>query len=100
MVLVQQAAGEIADGIPDSEETDDEDGGEDKEDVFGMDADGVGVDYEGTAAGAELHDAVGLLDPTEQQADGDADNSTDGGDQATLKQEDAGDDLVGGSEVA
>ena len=98
--LVQQSAGEVADGIPDSEEADDEDRKEDEENVFRMDADRVGVDNEGAAAGAELHDAVGLLNPAEQEADGNADESTDGRDKATLEEENAGDDLVGGAEVA
>ena len=43
-----------------------------------MDADRVGVDNEGAAAGAKLHDAIGLLNPAEQQADEDADDGTDG----------------------
>ena len=98
--LVQQSAGEVADGIPDSEEADDEDCKEDEENVFRMDAYRVGVDNEGTAAGAELHNAVGLLNPAEQEADGDADESTDGRDKTTLEKEDAGDNLVGCAEVA
>ena len=76
--LVQQSAGEVADGIPDREEADNEDRKEDEEDILRMDADRVGVDNEGTTAGAELHDAVGLLNPAEQETDGDTDKCTDG----------------------
>ena len=64
--LLQQTLGEIADGIPDGEPAYEDDGEEDDDDVVGMDADRIGVHDKGTAAGAELHEAEGLLKPAEQ----------------------------------
>ena len=65
---LQKAAGEIADGIPDGQEAYDEDGDEDKDDILGVDADRVGIDDEGTAAGAEGYETEALLEPAEQEA--------------------------------
>ena len=66
-LLCQQATGEVTDGVPDGKEADNEDGGEDEQDVFGMYADGIGVDDEVARGGAETYQSVLLLDPAEQQ---------------------------------
>lgn len=66
------------DGIPDCEEADSENSEEDDDNIKGMDADGIGVDYKRTLAAAQGDNAVGLLNPTEQQAKGNADDGTDG----------------------
>ena len=62
------------DGIPDGKEAYSENRQEDDDDIEGMDADGIGVDYKRTLAATQRDDAVGLLNPTEQQAKGDTYN--------------------------
>ena len=64
-----------------------------------MDADGIGVDDEISRGGTEAHQSVLLLEPTEQQAEKDTDNSTDGGDQSALEEEDTDDLTIAGTEV-
>ena len=65
-----------------------------------MDTDGIGVDDEGSTGGTEGHEAETLLKPAEGQAQQDADDGSDGGDEAALEEEDAGDLLIAGTEVA
>lgn len=50
--LSQQATGKVADGIPNAEETNSDDGEEYQHNVPRMNADGVGIDHEVTLAGA------------------------------------------------
>ena len=97
--LRKQSAGEVANGIPDSEEADDEHRDEDQHDVFGMDTNGIGVDDEVSRGGAEAHQSVLLLEPTEQQTEEDTDDGTDGGDQSALKEEDTDDLMIAGTKV-
>ena len=65
-----------------------------------MNAHGIGVHDERTFALAEVYDAVGLLNPAEQQSDENADDGADGRYHAALEQEYLGDLFVVGSQVA
>ena len=100
MHLRQQPLREITHGIPYGEEAHDEDGGENQHDILGMNADGVGINYIETCGRTECYEAELLLRPTKGEADGNANDGTDDGNHAPLKQENAGDELVGCAEVA
>ena len=65
-----------------------------------MDADGVGIDDERALAVAEAYEAVLLLQPAEQQAQENANDSAQKRDEATLEEEDTRYLAVGGAEVA
>ena len=56
--------GKVADGIPDAEEADGNDGEENQYDVQRMDADRIGIDHEVALAGTQTNDAELLLQPT------------------------------------
>ena len=65
-----------------------------------MDADGIGVDDEGTLAAAKGDEAELLLQPAEEQSDKDANDGTNERDETALEKEDVGDLAVGGTEVS
>ena len=60
---------------------------------------GIGIHYEVAAATAQGHDAVGLLQPTEQQTDADADDCSDYRYHPALEKEDLGDLFIVGTEI-
>ena len=98
--LAQEAAAEVADGVPDGEPAYGYDGDEDEGYIVVVDADGVGIDDEGGIAVAEAHEPELLLDEAEQEADDDTHHCTGDGNHATLEEEDAGYLAVGGAEIA
>ena len=65
-----------------------------------MDTHRIGVDDERAARRAQFHEAEGLLRPTERQADDDAYDGTQGGNQTPLEEENARNLLVGRTQVA
>ena len=98
--LAQEAAAEVAYGVPDGEPAYGYDGDEDEGYIVVVDADGIGVDDEGGIAVAEAHEPELLLDEAEQEADDDTHHCTGDGNHATLEEEDAGYLAVGGAEIA
>jgi len=65
-----------------------------------MDADGVGIDNEVALAGAQTDNAELLLQPTEQQPNENADDSTNDTNHSTFEEEDTANQPVIGTKVA
>jgi hypothetical protein len=74
-------------GIPDGQETYDEDSNENQNDIPRMYADRIGIDDKRTFRIPKSYDTILLLYPTKKQSDNDADNSTKGRDNTSLKEE-------------
>ena len=97
---LQDFAGDVADGVPHGEPADCDDGEEHDEDVAVVDADGVGVDDEHAALCAHADESKRLLQPAEQQSQGDACDGTEGGYHTAFEEEYLSDLSVVGAKVA
>ena len=94
------AAAEVAHGVPYGEGAYHDHGEEDNEHVEGMDTDGIGVDDEVATRRGEADETEGLLQPAQQEAEHDADDGAEEGDETALVEENAEYHAVGGSKMA
>ena len=64
--LIQQTFREIMYGIPNTDETDSNDGDKDNDNIPWMHADRIGIDHEGPLAATQGYDAELLLQPAKE----------------------------------